>query len=187
MTLFEYLTVLLSIVLSFGVIRLLDGLPAAFRRERRDPLHTTWVINVLLLHVQYWWAFWSYSAGVEWNYPSFILALGSPLLLYSLAITLVPREPEQVESWRDHFARVRRRFFHLFAAWILALGLANWLVLGQPFINGLRIGQAAFILLFLAGAAFRQRWLHWLLVALSVVLLVVFAASTFFQPAPLSS
>ncbi len=187
MTLFEYLTVLLSIVLSFGIIRLLNGLPAAFRRERRDPLHTTWVIIVLLLHVQYWWGFWSYSTGVEWNYPRFILVLASPLLLYTLAITLVPREPEHVESWREHFARVRRQFFYLFAGWVVVLSLANLLVLGLPIVNGQMLSNGAFIFLLLGGAAFRQRWLHWVLAVLVILSLAGAVASTFFQPAPITS
>ena len=35
MTLFEYITVVVSIVLSFGMIRLLDGLRPALSREGR--------------------------------------------------------------------------------------------------------------------------------------------------------
>ncbi len=101
MTLFEYLAVFLSIVLSFGVIRVLDGLPAAVRPGRVYSVHVTWLIIVLWLHVQYWWVFWSYSTGVSWTYPDFLLALASPLLLYSLAITLVPRDSDSVESWRE--------------------------------------------------------------------------------------
>ncbi len=186
MTLFEYLAVFVSIVLSFGVIRLLDGLPPAVTRGHRYWLHTTWLVTVLWLHVQYWWVLWSYNAGVAWNYPRFVLVLASPLLLYSLAITLVPRDPGAVGSWRDHFYRVRARFFSLYACWMLAAGLANWWVLGQPFLNRLRLGQGTFVVLFLIGATTRKPWYHGLLAVLIVLMAVVFITSLFLQPAPLT-
>ena len=187
MTLFEYLAVFLSIVLSFGVIRLLDGLPAAVRPGRVCSLHLTWLIAVLWLHIQYWWVFWSYSGGVAWTYPGFLLALASPLLLYSLAITLVPRDSDDVRSWRDHFYRIRARFFYLCAAWMLSIGLANWLVLGQPLLNRLRLGQGTFFLLFLGGALSKRTWFQTLLAILVALSFFVFVTSTFIRPAPLGS
>ena len=75
MTLFEYLAVAVAVVLSFGAIRLLDGLPHVLARDRRHWVHTIWVVNVLWLHAQFWWVFWSYSGDVAWNYPKFLLAL----------------------------------------------------------------------------------------------------------------
>ena len=187
MTLFEYLAVFLSIILSFGVIRLLDGLPFAVTRGRGYSIHITWVFCILWMHVQYWWVFWSYSTGVAWNYPRFLLVLASPLLLYSLAITLVPRDPDRVEFWRDHFYRVRARFFYLFACWFLAVGLANWIVLGQPLLNRLRLGQGVFLTLFLVGAVSRRPSYHGFLAVLIVVAAVVMVTTTFIEPAPLTS
>ena len=64
MTLFEYLAILLSIVLSFGVIRLLDGMPSALKQGRGYVIHSLWVISLLFVHVQFWWAFWPYSTDV---------------------------------------------------------------------------------------------------------------------------
>ena len=186
MTLFEYLAVFLSIVLSFGVIRVLDGLPAAVRPGRVYSVHVTWLIVVLWLHVQYWWVFWSYSTGVSWTYPDFLLALASPLLLYSLAITLVPRDSDSVESWREHFYRVRPRFFYLFAAWIVTVGVANWLVLGQPLLNRLRLGQGTFFLLCLGGALSKRTRFHAIFAILIVLSGFLFVTRTFLQPAPLA-
>ena len=119
-TLFEYLAVLISIVLSFGIIRLLDGLPSAFVQGRRYAIHVSWIIVVLWIHVQFWWVFWSYSVDVAWNYPRFLVVLAAPLLLYSVAITLVPRDSSAVQSWREHFYHVRVRLFSLLACWMLS-------------------------------------------------------------------
>ena len=185
MTLFEFLAVFLSIVLSFGVIRLLDGLPSALKRGRGYVIHTLWVISVLFMHVQYWWVFWSYSTVVEWNYPRFLIVLASPFLTYSLTTALVPVDHGTVESWRDHFCRVRTRFFVLYACWWLVVALANLIVLGQPFMNGLRLFQATFIVLYTLGAISKRPWFHALLVAYTIGVIVFTVTFLFLDPAPL--
>lgn len=186
MTLFEYLAVSVSIVLSFGVIRLLDGIPAALSRDRRYWLHVVWIVNVLWLHAQSWWTFWSYSNSVEWNYPRFMLALAAPAILYSVDITLVSGQPGEISSWRDHFYRVRLRFCVLFALWFLAVTLSTWLVLGQPFFNTVRAWQGGFVVMFLVGAVWRDPRVHGGMAAVFMALLLYSVVLGFFRPAPLS-
>ena len=59
MTLFEYITVVVSIVLSFGMIRLLGGLRPALSREGRYWVHVAWVGIKLLNLLLFWWGFWN--------------------------------------------------------------------------------------------------------------------------------
>ena len=186
MTLFEYLAVFVSIVLSFGVIRLLDGVPVVVRHDRRYLIHVTWVFIILFMHVNYWWVLWSYNIDIAWNYPRFLLVLASPVLLYSLAITLVPRDTDSVESWRDHFYSVHARFFGLFAFWWLVIGLANLFVLSQPLINGLRLTQGTFIVLCLVGAVTKRPRFHGLLAAATLINAVFLVVLIFFQAGPLN-
>jgi hypothetical protein len=67
MTLFEYIAVAVSIVLSFGAVHLLDGLPQALDRARSLWPQTLLVINLLWLHVHFWWVFWSYHRVETWK------------------------------------------------------------------------------------------------------------------------
>ena len=185
MTLFEYLAVSVAIVLSFGVIRLLDGLPAALAKEQRYWIHALWVVNLLWMHIQVWWAFWSYHGQTSWNYPRFILALAPPGLLYSLAITLIPRNAHDVRSWSSHFHHVRVRFCTLFALLVLALGLSTWLVLELPLLLPLRAWQAALVVFLLLGARFSAPRFQGALAIGYFGLLVYSVVAGFFQPAPL--
>ena len=185
MTLFEYLVVLLSIVLSLGVVRLLDALPAALLPGRRDWLHLVWLAFVFLTHVQYWWVFWSYHDVTTWTYPGFVLALASPVLLYSLAITVAPRRAHQVESWRAYFWARRVRFFSLFAAWMILVSVANVLVLGQSFAHPVRAGQGTAVAFFVAGAASEKMWVHKLIAFVAILAYVALLTTMFFRPAPL--
>lgn len=185
MTLFEYLAVSVSIVLSLGVIRILDGLPLVLSRDRRHWIHVLWVGNVLGMHIQLWWMFWSYHGVVAWSYPKFILVLIAPAIAYSLALTLVTRDPDGIVSWLDHFYRVRTRFFFLFALAFCGIALSTWTVLDQPFLHPVRAIQASFIAFFFIGARFSHPRLHAILPVVMLALFVLAIVFVFNEPAPL--
>lgn len=185
MTLFEYLSVLVSIILSFGIIRLLEGLPVVFKRERGYVIQGLWVVIVLWLHIHVWWVLWSYSTDVTWNYLRFLILLADPLLLYSLAITLVPRDLVPTGSWRDHFYGIRVRLFVLLAAWMGAVSVANWQLLETPFLSRIRLGHLGFIALCAAGAVFPRPKIQGVVVALTLVIMILLTAVVFFAPAAL--
>ena len=110
MTLFEYLAVSFSVVLSFAVVRILNGISDVFARPRVYWIHAAWVIHKLLFLAYTWWNIWSYRE-VSWNFLTFLAVLASPSVLYYQASTLVPAQPGSVASWRDHFYAVRQQFF----------------------------------------------------------------------------
>ena len=51
MTLFEYLTVAVSIVLALGVVRLIEGLGPASEATRRYWVHFVYVVLFVLMHL----------------------------------------------------------------------------------------------------------------------------------------
>ena len=83
MTLFEYLSIGVSLVLGLGVTLLLTSLLAAFRARRHvrlDWIPFLWAGYVLAIQAQYYWATWALSDRTEWTVFSF----GMPLLLASV-------------------------------------------------------------------------------------------------------
>lgn len=185
MTLFEYLSVLVSIILSFGIIRLLEGLPAAMKKDGGYLIQGLWVIIALWLHIHVWWVLWSYREAA-WDYPRFLIVLADPLLLYSLAITLVPRDLTPGGSWRDHFYRVRVRVFVLLAAWMAVVSVLNWRVLDYPLLSRIRLGHLGFIALCGVGAASSRPKVQGFVVGLTVVVMVLMIGF-FFAPGALAS
>jgi hypothetical protein len=93
-------------------VRLLDGAPASFQREKRYWPHSLWLAIKFLNHFQFWWIFWG-TRDAEWNFVFFVAQLGTPVLLYLQASALVTSAPDSVEDWRVHFYAIRRRFFGL--------------------------------------------------------------------------
>jgi hypothetical protein len=131
MTLFEYLAVAFSRVLSLATVRLLSGLSVAFLRERRDWPHATWIVFVLLTSAMVWWNFWSFR-GTDWNFLSFLLILVVPSLLYLQAAALVPESPGNVLDWRAHFVAARTRFFVALGGFFFLISSVSWLLLDFP-------------------------------------------------------
>lgn len=83
------------------------GLPSALAPQRRYVLHLALTFNNLLLIALSFWTFWSLRE-VAWTFRGFTAALLIPGLLYHGAAALIPENPENVLSWRDHFVAVRR-------------------------------------------------------------------------------
>src|SRR5437870_6289552 len=99
MNLFEHVAVAFSMVLSFGVVRLLDGLRPALVPGRRYWVHALWLVQKLLNHAFYWWGFLSFREGVAWTVASFLWILLVPGLLFLQATALVTTNPSAVDSW----------------------------------------------------------------------------------------
>ena len=156
-------------------------------RDRRYWVHTIWVANVLWLHAQFWWAFWSYSGDIEWNYPKFLLMLTQAGLIYSIAITIASPEARTITSWREYFYRVRFRFCMLFAVWLLAITFSQYFILNLPMFHYLRAIQGGLLVLFIIGAVTSQPWFHRSLCLIFSGVLIFMATSGFFRTAPLIS
>jgi hypothetical protein len=111
MTLFEYISGAISIVLALAVARTVDGLRSSIEPGRRYWVHATWVILKLMEAPSFWWGMWGYRDASTWNIVSFTLALALPLILYLQVTGLVGRQPELVSDWRRHFNEQRKWFF----------------------------------------------------------------------------
>ena len=183
---FEYFSIAVSVILSFSAIRLLDALQHIFSPPRRYWPHALWVIVALAWHVHFWWIFWGYVRVEVWTYLRFVLVLVPPGLLYALVGTLVTRSPGDVESWHDHFGRCRVQFFTLLSLWIVALGLAGWVVLEIPLTRPLRVLQLAALAGYLAGAASPNARLHAVLPILNLVGLLLIGLVLTFRPLSLA-
>lgn len=151
MTLFEYLAIAYSLVLSFATMRLLEGLPSTTRSGRRYWPHLVFVLCALLTCVQTFWVFWSFR-GADWTYLRFWLALANPGLNYFIVCTLVPRDADSIESWHRYFTSVRRRYFLAVASWALVIAGMTTLLLELPLWHPSRVGQLVYFSLGAVGA-----------------------------------
>jgi len=168
MTLFEYLAVSFSIVLSFAVVRILNGIADVFAWPRVYWIHAAWVTHKLIFLAYVWWNIWSFRE-ISWNFLAFLAVLTNPSILYFQSSTLVPAQSGSVASWRDHFYAVRQRFFGAEIAWSLLVLLYGYLLLGVPVFHSIRITQAIGFLVAIVGMSTNRHAVHGILASVTLL------------------
>jgi hypothetical protein len=146
MNAFEYLSVLISIILALGMTRVLAGVGDMLqaRSHRRIYwVHVIWIINLFLYLVIAWWIFYRWRNQQPWTFFLFVFVLISPTLLYLASLLLFPRESDvdRAIDYKTHFYANRGAFFILFALFApvdivdsLLKGIPHFLELGPQYI-----------------------------------------------------
>jgi hypothetical protein len=129
-TISEYATSILSIVLGLGVAHLLGGLAWFVRRVQLDLatwLFAGWCLTLLLVMIGWWWAIWVLFDGLEsLAFLEFLPALLVSTLLYMASRVLVPEVEGLVAGVKVHFLSIRKPFFGiLFAVFLSAFFLSS--------------------------------------------------------------
>ena len=96
MSTFEFVTVLLSIVVGLGITRLLGGLGRAIEIRgsfRGYCVQTLWSVTVGLWFLVFWWVVvFSYQDYERWVFVNFIHLLLYATLLFLLSVLIIPRD-----------------------------------------------------------------------------------------------
>lgn len=183
MSRFEYLSVLLSIVIAFAMSETLSGWGQMIRmrdRVRVYPLHLGWSVLAVLLMVQWWWGFWEYREVADLGFFGFLAVLSEPITLVLLSFVLMPHPAELgSRDLRAEYFRNRRWIFGLAALLLVELVIVDALVAGQPFWHPENAVRGAGLGLLAALAISDDERLHAALLALAYALLVAFVFVTF--------
>jgi hypothetical protein len=133
MSTFEFVTVLLSIVVGLGITRLLGGLGRAI--EIRGSFKGYWVqalwsVTVGLWFLVFWWVVvFSYQNYERWVFINFVHLLLYATLLYLLSVLIIPRDLKPGTDLEKHFFKVRPWFFGI-AALVSFVEMADSLMHG---------------------------------------------------------
>ena len=90
---FEYLSVLVSIIIGLGLSHLLTGAARLIQMRRRvRPYLPTyiWIFVLLLLQVQIWWAAYGERTETDWSFFGFFSFLLLPILAALVSYILIP-------------------------------------------------------------------------------------------------
>lgn len=109
---FEYVAVMISIIMGLGIIRLLSSLEMVFSRQRYWP-HALWVLTMFWSHVQNWWGLWELN-GLSFTVVIYSMTIVYASLMYLCAVALTNKSREEM-SWKEYFFSQRRWFFGVFS------------------------------------------------------------------------
>ncbi|HTE47360.1 MAG TPA: hypothetical protein VK636_19065 [Gemmatimonadaceae bacterium] len=180
---FNYLAVLISIILGLGITQLLSGFGRLLQGRQRVRLYwptLAWVGLLLVLHVQTWWAMFGLRTLRSWSFLGFLLVLLQPIVLYLLsALALPDANSETATDLRAHYYAHSRWFFG-FAVALLVVSLTRDRVLAGSLPGSLNI--VGHVLLFLGwgiAAITRRETYHRWVAVFTIVLLVGYIAVLF--------
>ncbi len=178
MSAFEYVSVLVSIVLALGIAHILGGLSSIARswdRVRLYPVQLVWSIWLLVVHVQIWWAYWDHSGVADWNFFRFSSMLILPSIAYLAARLIMPDVMrDEAYDLEKYFYAVRVAFFTTISLFWAVAVIWRKMAFGDVILHPRRIPQAFLVVLALSGALVASRtWQVWLVVLAMIVWLVL--------------
>lgn len=117
MSIFEFISVLLSIVVGLALTRLLSGLGRALEIRHRLRFYWVqgvWVANMCLALVVFWWAtLAAHLDNAVWSFSNFLVLLLYSVVLFLQATLIIPTDLEETSDLRSHFFSVHPWFFGL--------------------------------------------------------------------------
>ena|SRR2546428_6879897 len=143
---FNYLSVLISIILALGMTRVLAGVGEMLQARARRRIywvHVVWIVNLFLYLVVAWWIFYRWRNQQPWTFFLFIFVLISPTILFLASLLLFPPESalDEFIDYKQHFYANHRAFFVLFALFTpidfvdsLLKGVAHFIALGPQYL-----------------------------------------------------
>lgn len=122
MTPFEYITVLISIILGMGITQLVTGIADVVHQWNKTKLywpHLIWVGFVFFLHIQDWWETYALQTHASWRLSTFLFVVLYPINLFILARLLFPIANSNTVDFKQFYFSNYRRFF----LWVIILSL----------------------------------------------------------------
>lgn len=119
MSTFEYVMVLVSIVIALAIAHLLTALGECIHRVRGrgepikiDAIFLLWVGYVLIWLISFWWWEFKFQEVVtEWPFGLYLFVIGYAISLFMLAVILVPNRMHGVTDTYVDFIEGRKWFF----------------------------------------------------------------------------
>ena len=93
MTPFEYLSVLISIILGLGLTHLLSAVRELIQKRARVRFYwlaLLWAALIFTTQVQWWWGVYELRGREGWNFFSFLFLLLAPVSMYLTAGMVLP-------------------------------------------------------------------------------------------------
>ena len=118
---FEYVMVLVSIIIGLGIAHILLGVGGIIARlsgrgERLElsVAHAFWLAFCFIWMVMFWWWEYRFSSRVsDWTMGLYLFLVTYAVTLFLISVVLVPRSWDGVTSLQDYFLRRRVWFYSL--------------------------------------------------------------------------
>ena len=116
MDLFEYISVLTSIIIGLGIAHLLRGFAQLIQHPDRHTVywvHLVWAAY-LFFHLAFWW-WWQYALNTlpVWEFQNYIFLVTYAVILYLTSALLFPSDLDDYSGYEDYYYSRRKWLFGL--------------------------------------------------------------------------
>ena len=180
---FNYLSVLISIILGLAIAQVLQGVRGLVLTRSKVKRYTPtiiWTGMALLIAIQVWWASFSMHQQANWNFLALLIIVLQATCVYMVAALVLPdAKSDNAVDLREHYFAHRHWFFGAVLADII-FSLLKELVLYGRLPRPLDLAfQVAFGVIAVTAMLQRREWLHKVLAPVSGVLFLLYIGLIF--------
>lgn len=175
MGLFEFLMVLVSVVIGLGITEILTGWANLLRaREgvRFYWIHTFFQFGVFFALLQQWWEFWDMAEVGEISFLAVLAVLAPPILLFLIAHLLFPVHAENMDL-EDYYYRQSPLLWGLVIAGTVEGTFLQPAVFGDPVLHPANISGIPMVVLCTVLAASKNRRVHGVIGPIIIVMVLL--------------
>lgn len=173
---FEFVTVLISIILGLGITQIMSGIADLIHQWEKVKLywpHLLWVMLVFILHVQEWWLVYELKSVTVWRLPYFLFQVLYPISLFILARILFPlQSDEHSTDMKQFYLHNYRKFFVMVMILSVLSALENIFVHGLG-LEGWAVNAGIFFTLLVVAMRKTTSELHHQLLSILLLLVMV--------------
>ena len=145
MQMFEYVIVLISIVIGLALTHLMQGIAVLIQNPSRARIwwvHLVWVAYMIVSILFWWWWEFHLQQIKTWTFAIYLFVIFYAFYLYLICAVLFPLRLEGYEGYKDYFLARRRWFFGLLVGWAVIDVIDTWIKGPDYFAS---VGADAFI------------------------------------------
>jgi hypothetical protein len=161
---FEYVSILISIILGLGITQLLSAFSDLLYHYKKVKFywpHTIWLLFILFLNIQDWFITFKLKDKMEWNLPELLFVLLYPIALFVVSKMILPtnESEEKCQMKTFYFSQFRITFFMIAISAFLSL-LFNVYLLNKSYTEQIPIFLLFSIMLFITFKKTSLEWMH---------------------------
>ena len=176
---FEYVTILISIILGLGITQVLSSIAEYIHHSKKVTFyypHSIWVAIILFMHIQEWFVIYELKGYPVWKLPTFLFIILYPIALFIITKLLFPikltdNELDLKEYYLNNFPKI----FYLFSICILLSVIFNLYFLKTILWQQLLLLIPGCLFLYFAKQKIKQDKMH---KALSIFILLLIIITT---------
>lgn len=162
MSLFEFLMVMVSLIIGLGIAELLAGVAGIIRHRASIQhywVHSIFVLIVFIALLQQWWEIWEIHDMKAWTFLGLLMLLGGPVGLFLISHLIFPERLENADIETYYYGRMVPALWIGVATTVVAT-LFRPTILGSDLLSIHNLSSLLFITLFASMALIKNRIFH---------------------------